>query len=101
MPVYSIWDFHYPADSAERGLAVAQAIWADMRGYDGYLGHELVRDLDDPGHLMVVSRWSNRERADAVLVEYADNPNAQEANQLVDRPRHRFVGEIPATSGIS
>jgi heme-degrading monooxygenase HmoA len=99
MAVYSIWDFHYPSDNIERGLVVAQAIWADMRDCDGYLGHELVRDLDDPGHLMVVSRWSSRERADAVLAAYADHPNAREANQLVDRPRRRFVGEVPAPCG--
>jgi quinol monooxygenase YgiN len=79
MSVYSIWDFHYPADTSARGLSVAQAIWADMRAYDGYLGHELVSDLDDPGHIMVVSRWSSRDHADAVLVAYADNPNAREA----------------------
>jgi heme-degrading monooxygenase HmoA len=101
MPVYSIWDFHYPSDNSERGLAVAEAIWADMRSFEGYLGHELVRGLDDPGHIMVVSRWRSRDCADAALVEYAGNPNAQEANHLVDRPRDRFVGEVPATSGIS
>lgn len=96
MSVYSIWDFHYPADNVERGLAVAEAIWTDMLDYDGYLSHEIIRDLDDPGHLMVISRWTSRERADAVLVAYADHPHAREANRLVDRPRHRFLGEIPA-----
>jgi quinol monooxygenase YgiN len=95
MHVYSVWEFHYPAENVERGLAVAEAIWADMPGYDGYLSHEIVRDLDDPGHLMVISRWSSRERADAVLVEYAGHPNAREADRLVDRPRRRFVGELP------
>lgn len=93
MTVYSIWEFHYPAAAAGRGLELAEAIWVDMRGFDGYLSHELIQDLDDPGHIQVVSRWSSRERADATLVEYADHPNVEEVTRLVDRPRVRFVGE--------
>jgi heme-degrading monooxygenase HmoA len=62
-----------------------------MRGYAGYLGHELLEDLDDPGHILVISRWSSREHADETLQDYADNPNAKAANRLVRRPRRRFV----------
>lgn len=94
MSVYSVWEFHYPTENMERGLAVAEAIWADMPGYDGYVGHEIVRDLDEPGHLLVISRWSTREKADAVLADYADHPNAREANRLVDRPRRRVICEL-------
>jgi hypothetical protein len=45
----------------------------------------------DPGHLLVVSRWESRERADQVLADYAGHPNALQANRLVSRPRRRFV----------
>jgi heme-degrading monooxygenase HmoA len=62
-----------------------------MMGFGGYLGHELLADLDNPGRLLVVSRWESREHADRVLTEYTDNENAREANRLVDRPRRRFV----------
>jgi Antibiotic biosynthesis monooxygenase len=65
-----------------------------MRGCEGYVGHELLHDLDDPGHLLVVSRWESREHADQVLVEYAGNPNALEANRLAASPRRRFVAEL-------
>lgn len=91
MPIYSIWESHFSAESTEEGRAVTEAIWRDMPGFDGYLSHELVEDLDDPGHLLVVSRWTTRERADEVLREYADHPNARRANELVSRPRGRFV----------
>lgn len=64
-----------------------------MRGYDGYLGHEIVQDLDNPGHLLVVSRWASRERADQVLREYAGHPNAVAANRLVSEPRQRFAAQ--------
>jgi heme-degrading monooxygenase HmoA len=92
MPVYSVWESHFPAAVAREGKAVTEAIWRDMVDFDGYVSHELVEDLDDPGHLLVVSRWSTRERADAVLREYATHPNARRANELVSQPRERFVG---------
>jgi hypothetical protein len=60
MSTYSIWESHFPAEAAREGRRVTERIWADMRGYAGYLGHELLQDLDDPGHILVVSRWSSR-----------------------------------------
>jgi heme-degrading monooxygenase HmoA len=63
-----------------------------MPSFDGYISHELIEDLDDPGHLLVVSRWTTRECADAALKEYADHSNARRASQLVSRPRTRTVG---------
>lgn len=57
MSVYSIWESAFPMESREEGNQVTRAIWTDMRAFDGYLGHEIVEDLDQPGHLIVVSRW--------------------------------------------
>lgn len=91
MAVYSIWESRFPAESAADGLAVTEAIWADMPGYDGYLEHVVLVDEDDPGHLLVVSQWASRSQADAVLREYAPHPNARAANRLVSEPRRRFV----------
>jgi quinol monooxygenase YgiN len=93
MPVCSVWESHYPPEAAEEGRRVTEAIWRDMVAFDGYLSHELIEDLDDPGHLLVVSRWTARERADAVLREYAGHPNARRADELVERPRIRFLGQ--------
>ncbi len=93
MSIYAVWEFRFPPQTAQEGLAVAEDIWRDMLGFEGYLGHELVRDLDDPGHLLVVSRWTTRQCADDSLVEYARHPNARRAEQLVREPRGRFVGQ--------
>lgn len=92
MPVYSVWESHFPPKQMQEGRAFIEAIWRDMTQFDGYLTHELIEDLDDPGHLLVVSQWTTRQRADEVLREYADHPNARHANELVSRPRTRFVG---------
>ena len=91
MAIYSIWGSRFPPQAAAEGRAVTQAIWRDMPGFDGYLDHELLVDADDPGHLLVVSRWETREHADASLRAYAGHPNAQAANRLVAEPRRRIV----------
>jgi len=91
MGVYSIWESRFPAEIAEEGISVTKAIWQDMLSFDGYLAHELIQDLDEPGHLIVISRWASREAADAAM-SYASHPNAQRADQLVSQPRRRTLG---------
>jgi heme-degrading monooxygenase HmoA len=89
--VYSIWESKFPPQAAAEGRAVTEAIWRDMLAFDGYLDHDLLADADDPGHLVVVSRWATREDADSSLEQYAQHPNAQAANRLVSEPRRRIV----------
>ncbi len=96
MTVYSIWESKFPRHAAAQGRAVTEAIWRDMPSFDGYLGHELLIVDDDPGHLLVVSRWVSRDHADAALRDYAGHPNAQAANRLVSEPRRRTIA-TPAT----
>jgi heme-degrading monooxygenase HmoA len=91
MAIYSIWESRFPAPKAAEGRAVTVAIWRDMPCFEGYLGHELLVDADDRGHLLVVSRWASREHADESLRRYAEHPNAQVANSLVTEPRRRIV----------
>lgn len=99
MPVYSVWESHFPSEAAREGREVTEKIWRDMTQFGGYLSHELIEDLDDPGHLLVVSQWTSRQRADDVLREYATHSSARRANELVSRPRARFVGHaVPAAA---
>jgi heme-degrading monooxygenase HmoA len=88
--IYSIWESRFPVESAEEGVQATRAIWQDMLGFDGYLEHEVVQDLDQPGHLFVLSRWESREAAEAALV-YLSHPNAQRVERLVSEPRRRTV----------
>ena len=90
MSVYSIWESRFPAEAVEEGISLTKAIWQDMLSCDGYLAHELVEDLDEPGHLIVISRWATREAADVAL-GYRSHPNAQRADALVSQPRTRTV----------
>ncbi len=90
MSVYSIWESRFAAENAEDGITATKAIWRDMLSFDGYLLHELIQDLDQPGHLLVVAQWDSREAADAAL-SYASHPNAKRVDQLVSEPRRRTV----------
>ncbi len=93
MSVYSIWESRFPPETASEGISVTKAIWRDMLSFDGYLSHELIEDLDQPGHLIVVSRWASRQAADAAM-SYASHPNAKRANELVTEARRRTVGAV-------
>jgi hypothetical protein len=55
MPVFSIWESRFPPEHVGRGREVTEAIWQEMPDFPGYLRHVLIEDLDDPGHLFVVS----------------------------------------------
>jgi quinol monooxygenase YgiN len=92
--IYSISESRFPPAAAEEGIKVTQAIWQDMLSFDGYLTHELVEDLDERGHLIVVSQWARREAADAAL-SYAAHPNATRVDALVSEPRRRIVAAAP------
>ncbi|MGE5206090.1 MAG: putative quinol monooxygenase [Chlamydiota bacterium] len=92
MNVTVLWESRFPPASAEGGLEVTRKIWQDMRQFPGYVDHEIVRDLDDPGHLLVISHWSSREAADTVKNRYRAHPNAVLASQLASEPRIRWVG---------
>jgi quinol monooxygenase YgiN len=91
MPISVIWESRFPAPRAAEGRAVTEAIWQDMPCFAGYLSHELLVDMDDPGHLLVVSHWASRDHADESLRLYAEHPNARAANDLVAEPRRRIV----------
>jgi hypothetical protein len=99
MPVYAVSESHFPPE-AQEGRTITEAIWCDdMPRFDGYVTHELIEDLDDPGHLLVVGQWTTRQRADEVLREYTNHPNARLANKLASRPRIRFVGHPVPCAG--
>src|SRR5919109_2015923 len=92
MSVMVLWEAKFGQNRAEKGQDAIKRIWDDMTKYAGYLDHEMIVDIDDPGHVLIVSHWTSREAADRVREEYADNPNAVAANQLALEPRRRIVG---------
>jgi Antibiotic biosynthesis monooxygenase len=101
MAVYSIWESQFPPEARAAGRAVTERIWLDMQDYEGYLGHELLQDLDDPGHLLVVSRWESREHADQVPAEYAGEEPPSAATGAARQPTRGGLRRTVCPAGIS
>jgi hypothetical protein len=40
IPVYSVWESHFPPEAAEEGRVVTEAIWRDMTQFAGHIAHE-------------------------------------------------------------
>ena len=98
MPVYAVWESHFPLEAAAEGRAATEAIWRDMLAFDGYVSHALIEDLDDPGHLLVLGQWASRAHADDAVRRYAGHPNVARVNELLATPRTRFVGQALAAA---
>jgi quinol monooxygenase YgiN len=92
MKVAVIWEFRFGATNEPTGLEVTRKIWNDMQQSPDCLDHEIIRDEQEPGHVLVISHWSSSEAADAVKNRYAAHPNAVVANQLALDPPARWVG---------
>lgn len=91
MNVTVLWETRFAASSAEGGLEVTRKIWQDMRQFSGYVDHEIVRDLDDAGHVLVISHWTSREALETVKNRYSGHPNVLLANRLAAEPRRRWI----------
>lgn len=94
MSVKSMFEFKFPEAAREEGLQLATAVGHDMVSLEGYLGHEVIQDFSDPGHLMVNTRWATREHANTVLASYKDDPKIKRITGLLpDRP-NGFVANV-------
>ena len=89
--IFAVWETWLLAGAEEAGLALTRQIWADMHSFRGYLGHQLLHDLDSPGHLLVVSQWESRDAADRTLTAYRSAETVLRLGPLLSRPRSRWV----------
>lgn len=65
MTIVSLLDVRIRADALDRGEAVLAETLAATRAFAGCLGVEVIRDVDDPAHLIAVERWASIEADDA------------------------------------
>ena len=96
--VKSVFDFKFPASAREEGLRIAKAIGNDMPTKDGYLDHEVIQDFEDPGHLVVATRWNSLAQANAVLAHYKDDVKVEQATKLIGSQPLGFVGDVLSPS---
>ena len=94
MTVKSMFDYRFPAEHIDEGFLLVRGIGADMIPLSGYLDHEIVRDVKDPGHMMVNTHWESEEAAWAVLSRYRHDDKIKRATDLMGKESPGFVGEV-------
>ena len=94
MSVKSMFDFKFPKQHAVEGVALARSIGADMPAKPGYLDHEVILDVSDPGHVMVNTHWESQVVAMAVLDPYQHDDKVVQAAKLIGTPPSGFVGNV-------
>ena len=94
MTVKSVFDFKFSAATREEGIKLAKAIGNDMPPLSGYLDHEVIQDVADPGHLMVNTHWSSQQHAQAVLTAYNNDAKIKRAHELIPGGPTGFVGGV-------
>lgn len=94
MTVKSMFDYRFPAEHVDEGFVLARGIGADMIPLAGYLDHEIVRDVNDPGHMMINTHWESEEAAWAVLDLYRHDDKIKRATDLMGQESPGFVGEV-------
>lgn len=94
MAVKSMFEFRFSAEDAEEGFTLVQGIGADMIPLAGYLDYEVVRDVKDPGHMMVNTLWESEAAAWAVLDQYRHSDKIKRTKELMGSESPGFVGEV-------
>ena len=65
MTVISLLDLHVKADELDAVEGVLRSTLVATRAFDGSLGVDVVVDVDDPAHYVLVERWQSIEHDDA------------------------------------
>jgi quinol monooxygenase YgiN len=61
MPITALLEFQVKPDAVATAPAVVHEVLTATRAFAGCLGVEVVVDLDDPTHFMVIEKWESIE----------------------------------------
>lgn len=94
MSVKSMFEFRFPETYHQEGFTICTSIGHDMTLLEGYLDHEVIADLRDPGHFMVNTSWKNEGASTAVLSKYQNDDKIKRATELIGGAPSGFVGAV-------
>jgi quinol monooxygenase YgiN len=86
-----IWETWLKPRSEEEGIRLTRKVWSDMRGFEGYVSHQIFIDQDAPGHIIVLGKWRSRADADGALEKYKGAETVRQLIPHLVRPRDRWV----------
>ena len=82
MAITSVLDIRLPADAPADAEARITAVLSATRARPGILSADVVRDLEDPRHLVVLEVWESVEADDAYRAWRATPEGASELREL-------------------
>lgn len=86
-----LWDTWLSPGEEVEGLRLTRQVWEDMRGFEGYVSHQILVDDDDPRHIVQLGVWRTRDDADRVRTQYKDSAVIAQLTKLLARPRDRWI----------
>lgn len=92
MSAVSVFDFKFSAENAAEGVELATAVGADMPATNGYIRHEVIRDIADAGHVVVITFWHEQAQGEAVLSHYIDDAKIVRVTELSGAAPSGFLG---------
>lgn len=82
MAITSVLEIHLRPDAPADAEARVSAVLSQTRGRPGCLSADVVRDLDDPRHLVVLEVWESLAADDAYRAWRATPEGANELREL-------------------
>ena len=65
MAITSLLDLHLKPEVVGDAPDIIDDVLVATRGFDGNLGVEVVTDVDDPTHVLLIEHWASLEADDA------------------------------------
>lgn len=82
MAITSLLDVHLSPDAPEDAETRISSILSDTRARPGFVSADVVRDLDDPRHFVVIEVWESLEADEAYRAWRATPEGANELSEL-------------------
>jgi len=84
MAITSLLDVHFRRDVPEDAETRMHSILSATRARPGFVSADVVRDLDDPQHLVVIEVWESLEADQAYRTWRATPEGASELGELTE-----------------
>lgn len=92
MSAASVFEFRFGPEQADEGVELARRIGADMPPTEGYIRHDVVQDVADAGHVVVITHWHHQAQGEAVLKHYIRDAKVERATELAGAAPSGFLG---------
>lgn len=84
--ITAVLDLHVKPELVAQAPAALHTILVDTRAFDGCLGVEVLVELDDPAHIVVVERWASEDHDAAYRAWRAGDGQSNLASFLAEPP---------------